>query len=198
MSSQVGKTKVNRLARTEDILEAASWCLSDIPPGDVSLLASVLRPYANDFTEDRPEVAAILKDLRYPRNRKSSWSLACAILAQDALDRDDTATFWASGIEVLKAMQQGKRGGHHNRNTHAPDALDSCIVEYLSDFPGIAPEQIFLSFIGMANSLHEVLVEHDQDSDELVCQLDQGSEKLTNVGREEFVRRVRRATGCMQ
>lgn len=184
------------MTKAEDILKAADWCLFNVPPDVVSEMALLLRPYANDFTEDRPEVAAILKDLRYPRNRKSSWSLACAIIVRDSWDSSDLSTFWAAGIEVLKAWQQGKRGGHHNRNTYSPDALDSCIAEYLADHPSATPEQIFLSFTGLANSLHAVIVEHECDSDELVCQLVEDSDTLTNVGRDEFKRRVRRATGC--
>lgn len=187
---------VKCLAKAADIVEAADWCLTNISSPDVQILASILRPLADNFAEDRPEIAEILKDLRYPRNRKSSWSLACAVLAKDAWYRSDTATFWAAGIEVLKAMQQGKRGTHHNRNAHIVDLLDNCIVEYLSDFPRATPAEIFLSFSELAGYSHEVIVEHDQGSEELVCQLDKNSEKLTNVGREEFSRRVRRATGC--
>lgn len=196
MGSTIKGPRVKRLGREADIIEAAEWCLATIPPNDVTMLATILRPLSDDFSEDRPEVAAILKDLRYPRNRKSSWSLACAILVKDAWHRSDPATFWAAGIEVLKAMQQGKRGTHHNRNAHIADLLDNCIAEYLSDFPRATPAEIFLSFSDIAGYSHEVLIEHDQSSDELVCQLDQDSEKLTNVGREEFSRRVRRATGC--
>lgn len=197
MDSTIKGARVKRLAREADIIEAAEWCLANIPPSDVQVLASILRPLTDNFAEDRAEVATILKDLRYPRNRKSSWSLACAVLALDAWYRSDTATFWAAGIEVLKAMQQGRRGTHHNRNIHIADQLDNCIVEYLSDFPRATPAEIFLSFSDIAGCCHEVIIEHEQDTDELVCQLDQDSENLTNVGREEFSRRVRRATGCV-
>lgn len=189
--------KTGRLTKAEDILEAAEWCLAGVPPSDVAFTASLLRQYANDFTEDRPEVADILKYLRYQNNRKSSWTLACAILARDAWDINDAATFWSSGIEVLKAMQQGIRGGHHNRKIYTPDALDTCIAEYLTDFPIAKSNHIFESFSEMANSFHDVIVELDQDRDELVCQLNPDNEKLTNVGRDEFSRRVKRATGCM-
>lgn len=196
MGSMIKGPRVKRLAHEADIIEAAEWCLANIPLSDVQVLASILRPLTDNFAEDRPEIAEILKDLRYPRNRKSSWSLACAVLARDAWYRSDTATFWAAGIEVLKAMQQGKRGTHHNRNAHIADLLDNCIAEYLSDFPRATSAEIFLSFSDIAGYSHEVIVEYDQDNEELVCQLAQDSEKLTNVGREEFSRRMRRATGC--
>lgn len=191
---------LHRLQTRDDVLAAAEWCLSGIPAEEVRVMGEVLRPLASRFSEDDPEVSAVLADMRYPRNRKSSWSLACAILVEDAWARDDVEAFWAAGIEVLKAWQQGKRGKHHNRNVRTQDALDVRIAAYRADFPVDTHTQAFYSMADIANApgaFDPLLIEYDYDKDELVCQLDPDDEALTNIGLDEFKRRFRHATGCM-
>ncbi len=185
-----------RLNSVPDLLEAIGWCLAGVPKADIADVASLLRPHLADFDVGNPSVAVVLADLRYPGNRKSAWSLACAILASDAHDTGDSATFWRAGFEVLQAFRQSRRGKHTNRKTVAPDALDTLIRDCLDDFPRMSASSLFDQLSRDAGSWHEVLVEFDADRDELVCQLDPASESLSNVGRKEFARRVRHATGC--
>ena len=105
------------LMQPADILAAIAWRLDGIPAGDVEVLALALRPLAPEFHEDRSEVAAILDDLHYPNDRRAAWSLACAVLADDAGQRRDWSMCWAAGFEVMKALLQGQRGSHGNRQT---------------------------------------------------------------------------------
>lgn len=104
--------------------------------------------------------------------------------------------FLVAGFEVVKASQQGKRGSHNNRRTCVRDSMDDSIKEILTGDPAASAGEIFQHFADIACSSDPVFVEYDDGKDELVCQLDPDDEKLTNVGREEFTRRVRRATGC--
>jgi len=178
------------LMQPEDIEAAIAWRLENIPAGDIETLALVLRPLAADFREDHPKVAAILRDLHYPNDRRDAWSMACAAIADDAGRRKNWSIFWAAGFEVLKALLQGQRGSHGNRQATSgtpEDKLDAELAAYLTDHPAIGPDALF----DVANSFSAV-VETDRDKDELVCQLDSVDEKLTNVGRNEFKKRVER------
>lgn len=186
-----------RLNSVADMLEAIGWCLAGIPKSDIADVASLLWPHLADFEAVNPSVALVLADLRYPGNRKSAWSMACAILASDAKETGDETTFWRAGFEVLQAYRQSKRGNHSNRKTVAQDALDALIRTYLKDFPHTSGVMLFDQFSRDAGPWHEVLIEFDTDREELVCQLDPASERLSNVGRKEFARRYRHATGCM-
>lgn len=176
-----------------DVRAAIDWRLSEVPAGDVDALTIVLRPLAGDFREDRAEVAAVVADLRYPGDRRSAWSLVCAVLALDAAGRHEPATFWAAGLEVVRSLQQGQRGRHFNRQAApAPDALDHQIAEFLADHPDASANTVFDCFAEVANGRHQILIEFDEGKDELVCLLGIDADALTNVGRDEFYRRVRR------
>ncbi|MFA7268720.1 MAG: hypothetical protein WC073_05200 [Sterolibacterium sp.] len=178
------------LLQPADIGSAIAWRLENMPAGDVEALVLVLRPLAADFREDNPKVAAILRDLHYPNDRRGAWSLACAVLADDGGRRKDWSMFWAAGFEVMKALQQGQRGSHGNRRaiSEAPaDELDAELAEYLADQPAIGADALFDVATGFS-----AVVEIDYNKDELVCQLDSDDEKLTNVGRAEFKKREER------
>lgn len=192
--SSTEKRSGRRLRQEADIRSAINWRLRGVPTGDMEVLAEALRPLAEDFREDRAELEAIIGDLRYPGDRRAGWSLACAILAYDADRRGDMLLFFKAGFEVAKAMDQSRRGHHHNRQRISPpDALDALIAEHLKNHPSISVGALFKHFSEMAGSVHEVLADFDPEAHELVCQLDLDDERLTNVGDAEFTRRVRRA-----
>ncbi|MCX7161494.1 MAG: hypothetical protein NT083_00340 [Rhodocyclales bacterium] len=182
------------LLSESDITAAVAWRLDGISPGEIAVLAARLRPLAGDFREARPKVARLLADMHRPGDRRGAWSLGCAVLAHDARDRGDVVLSLLAGFEVVKALQQGRRGSHANRQA-APafDALDALIAEHLGNHPRIDAEALFDHFATIGCAMHEVLVEFDQDQDALVCQLDPCDDKLRNVDRIEFGRRVHRA-----
>lgn len=182
------------LLTKSDVIAAVAWRLDGIPDAEVVTLAATLRPLADDFREARPKVARLLADMRRPGDRRGAWSLACAILARDAGRRGEVELSLLAGFEVVKALQQGRRGSHANRRAGtAPDALDELVAEHLGSNPGVDTDVLFNHFAAIGCALHEVLVEFDQDLDELVCQLIPGAEQLTNIDRAEFARRVHRA-----
>ena len=182
------------LLNKSDVTAAVAWRLDGIPSAEVATLATMLRPFAGDFREARPEVARLLADMRRPGDRRGAWSLACAILARDAGRRGDVELLLLAGFEVVKALQQGRRGSHANRRAGtAPDALDKLVAQHLGSNPGVDTDVLFNHFAASGCALHEVLVEFDQNLDELVCQLTPDAEQLTNIDRAEFARRVRRA-----
>jgi hypothetical protein len=181
-----------RLNQPADIEDALEWRLAGLSIAELEALTDALRPFADDFREDRPEVAALLADLHLPGDRRSEWSLACAVLAWDGLRRNDALAFGIAIAEVMAAMKQGMRGSHTNRKTHVADALDDLIDEHLGNQPGMTANSLFDYFSTMAGALHEVLVEFDADNDELVCLLDPAKEALTNIARDDFERRCRR------
>lgn len=179
---------------TQREIEAAiAWRLDGVPNADVQVIADLIRPMASDFREGRPEVAAMLLDLRRPNDRRSGWSMACAILAADAGGRSNWSLFWAAGFEVVSAFRHAKRGSHRNRRRAQPDALDALIAAHLADQPGITWRAMFDTFACIASTFDSMLVEYDEAQDELVCQLDTASESLTNVGRSSFAARFDRA-----
>lgn len=188
------RASAKHLLQEADVLAAVRWRLAGVPTEDVESLAEVLQPLARDFREDRPEVMVILSDLRYPGDRRGAWTLACAVLAQDAASRNDFRTFWAAGVEVVKAMQQGRRGTHGNRVAVIVDALDDLISAHLANTPHITANVLFDRFTGLAGMCHEVLADVDHDRDELVCQLDPENQQLSNITRADFARRVERAS----
>lgn len=172
-------------------MAAISWRLEGIPAVELDEIANLVLPFSDGFSASRPEVASLLDDLRRPGDRRSAWSLACAVLARDAERGGDGDLFWAAGIEVVKSLQQGRRGSHHNRKTTpADDALDELIAQYLTFFPGAnAMWEHFTSDAGIGDPI----VEYDFRKNELVCELGYpDSHALTNVGQDEFARRVRR------
>lgn len=182
------------LLTESDVVAAVAWRLDGIPDAEVVTLAATLRPLADDFREARPKVARLLADMRRPGDRRGAWSLACAILARDARRRGEVELSLLAGFEVVKALQQGRRGSHANRRAGtAPDALDELVAEHLGRNPDVDTDVLFNHFAAIGCALHEVLVEFDQDLDELVCQLTPGAEQLTNIDRAEFSRRVHRA-----
>lgn len=186
------RVTARRLLTEADVLEAIRWRLTSVPDGDVLALAEVLRPLADDFREDRKEVVSIIGDLRYRNDRRAGWSLACAILAHDAASSDDLSLFWAAGVEVIQAMNQGRRGTHHNRKIiHTPDALDELIAVHRKKYPNITASALFDHFAKTA-VLCNVIADYDADADTLVCQLNPRSEQLTDVTRNELARRFNR------
>lgn len=183
-----GSTVLSR----EDITAAIAWRLEGIQAVELDEIANLVLPFSEGFSASRPEVASLLDDMRRPGDRRSAWSLACAVLARDAERGGDGNLFWAAGIEVVKSLQQGRRGSHHNRQSApAPDALDALIAQYLGNHAGAGADGVFDHFKGVAGSHHEVLIEFDAEKDELVCELGPDG-ALTNVGRCEFARRARR------
>jgi hypothetical protein len=164
-----------------------SWRLEGIPIQELEAIADALRPFADDFREDRPEVAALLADLYRPGDRRSGWSFACAVLAWDALRRCDILTFGAAMTEVLAALRQARRGQHHNRAGRPQDALDSLIT--VESMPA---DRLFVEFASLAEPGHDVLRGFDEEGGVLICRLDQDAERLTPIGWSEFNRRVER------
>ena len=193
--------KLHRVVSDADIHEACLWRLADFP--DDVIEASTQRvgqliKIGIPLESSHPEVARAMVTLKRPGDRRNEWTALMAIAALYADSQGHARLFLLSGFEVLKASQQARRGSHTNRRRHVADAIDAAITEYLGDFPAATDTEIFDSFAGIACSSHPVIVDHDQDKGELVCQLDPNDEKLTNVGRDEFSKRVRRcATGCM-
>ena len=181
------------LLTADDIAAAVAWRTDGIGTDEIAALAATLRPYASDFRASRPDVAAILGDLRRPGDRRGPWSLACALLALDARRRGDVDSFWAAGLEVVKSMQQGRRGSHGNRITQPVDALDALITAEIRETPGLTASAMFDRCAARAGVFQEVLIEYVKARDELVCQLAPGAESFTDIGRAEFERRVRRA-----
>lgn len=184
-----------RLPTHADIIVAIAWRLDGIPVADVGALADVLRPFADDFRESRPEVAAVLADIHRAGDRRSARTLTAAVLASDAEQRGDVAGFLLAGFEVLESFRQSNRGKHHNRKViplHRDDALDRLIRFYLNIDPNIACVKLFDDFKAMAGGLHKVLADFDPGKDELVCQLNPKATMLTNITSGEFGRRMRR------
>lgn len=187
------------LLTADDIAAAVAWRTDGIGTDEIAALAATLRPYASDFRASRPDVAAILGDLRRPGDRRGPWSLACALLALDARRRGDVDGFWAAGLEVVKSMQQGRRGSHGNRIASQADALDALIAAEIRENRGLTASAMFDRCAARASVLQDVLIEYAKERNELVCQLSPEAESFTDIDRAEFERRVRRArhaTGC--
>ncbi|MBK8760423.1 MAG: hypothetical protein IPM03_08300 [Sulfuritalea sp.] len=182
-----------RLLSELDIEDALRWRFSGLSAAEIAAVADQLRPFAEDFRDARPEVAAVLAALRRPSDRRSPWSLACAVLADDAARQGDITGYWAAGIEVVSAFRQSRRGSHGN-HVQAPteDALDALIKDYLEVDPDYVAGTLFNDFAAMAGGHHRVLADFDEDGDELVCQLVHDDIRLANVGRDEFARRLQK------
>lgn len=180
-----------RVLSEPDIEDALRWRLGGIPEAMVWAAAERLLPFADDFREDLPEVAAMLAGLRRAGDRRSPWSLAVATLADAAARRGNVRDYWRFGIEAVLAHRQAKRGSHDN-HARGPidDVLDELISGYLKVDPEIAVDTLFTDFIAMAGGFHRTVADFDEDRDELVCQLTPDDIRLSNVDRTEFARRV--------
>lgn len=170
-----------------DIEAAVDWRLAGISATEIDAIARALDQFAADFREDRPEVAAALADLRRPGDRRDPWSLACAVLAADAMLRSDAEIFFAAGFEVVGALRQSRRGQHHNRAGRPLDALDTLIAA--ESMPSAC---MFAEFASLAEPDHDVLYGFDEDDSALICRLDPEDARLTRIGWDEFNRRVDR------
>lgn len=191
VAKQTASDSGRRLLSELDIEDALRWRFSGWSPTEIASIALRLRRFAEDFRDSRPEVAAEIANLRRPGDRRSPWSLACAVLADDAARQGDVTGYWAAGIEVVSAFRQSRRGSHGN-HVQAPteDALDALIKDYLKVDPDYVAGTLFNDFTAMASGFHQVLADVDEDGDELVCQLAPDDIRLTNVGRDEFARRL--------
>lgn len=175
------------LLTQSDIEAAVDWRLAGISATEIDAIARALDPFAADFREDRPEVAAVLADLRRPGDRRDPWSLACAVLAADAMLRGDAEIFFSAGFEVVGALRQSRRGQHHNRVGRPLDALDTLIAA-----ESMPAARMFAEFASLAEPDHDVLYGFDEDDSALICRLDPEDVRLTRIGWGEFNRRVER------
>ena len=182
------------LCTVDDIKAAIAWRLDRITANELAALFQVLRPFAADFRGDRPELAAILADSHQPYDERSSWSLACAVLAQNCDPKVDQFKFAVFGFEVVLALRQAHRGVRNKRlPTRTADSLDTLIVDTMNRHPDMKASDVFDCFKDLVwRSPHKVLADFDENKDVLVCQLDPGSEALTDVSRSEIAKRINR------
>lgn len=188
-SSSTARDSGRCLVQRRDIDEAIRWRLRGLDEDDVAAIARRLRPLAADFTDRRREVAAVLAGLRRMGDRRAPWSLACAILAEEAALSGDVDGFWSAGLEVLNAQRQSRRGRHNHRNVRPADNLDRLIAKHL---PVVSAATMFDLFAEWAGGMLVTLADYDTSQEELICQLDPDYETLTNIGRAEFARRLQR------
>lgn len=128
------------LLTADDIATAIAWRLEGIPAAEIEDIAAALRPLATDFREARPEVAAVLADLRRPGDRRDAWGLACAVLADDAHRRGDLSGFWSAGHVVAEAARQGRR------MPKARSPLTEPMRRFRQENPGCSPSEAFEVF----------------------------------------------------
>lgn len=194
-SRSTARAPGRRLTQRADVEAAIAWRLDGIDQSDVDSIARRLRPLVDNFTDSRPEVAAVLAGLRRPGDRRAPWSLACAILAEAAVLSGDVAGFWQAGVEVLQAYRQSHRGRHDHRRAlpvRENDSLDRLIAKHLRIEPAISSDKLFSDFVAMAGGVLVTLADFDTGRGELICQLDPDDEELTNISRKEFEQRMQR------
>lgn len=168
------------LIQPSDIEDALDWRLSGLAIGELEAIAEALRPMADDFREDRPEVATLLADLHRPGDRRSGWSLACAVLAWDGLRRHDMIAFGAALAEVLSAFRssQGAKGDRH--------PLTPVMRELKRNQPAMTADRAFAHFKGLAADDHEILADYSDERDALILH------DAAELSREAFCRQYRR------
>lgn len=128
------------LLTADDLRAAIAWRIDGIPATEIEAIAAALRPFADDFREARPEIAAVLADLRRPGDRRDAWGLACAVLADDAARRRDLSGFWSAGFVVAEAARQGRR----MPTDRSP--LTEPMRRFRQDHPGCSPSKAFEVF----------------------------------------------------
>ncbi len=142
----------------DDLRAAIAWRIEGMPAAEIEAIAAVLRPLADDFREARPEVAAVLADLRRPGDRRGAWSLACAILARDAEMRGDIYQFAAAVAVIAGSLDQRDRSiGDRSPLTPLMRDLKKCR-------PGMKSEQAFAYFAGLCSGSHEVIAGVSDDA----------------------------------
>lgn len=182
------------LLLADDVRAAIAWRLAGMPEAEVLALSDALRPLAGDFREDNPRVSALLADLHRPGDRRGPWTLACAVLSEDAMRRGDANLFWSAGIEVVQAMRQGRRGSHPKpRSSTVPDALDALLQDYLERGNPATVDAVLRHCESIASGLSPVVADVDSDRRIVVCTLTPRSKKLTDVSEHELSKRLRRA-----
>jgi len=127
-----GRSSSGRSVLTaDDITAAVAARLEGVPAADVLILAKQFRPLAGDFREDRPEVQELLNQMT--GGAKRAWSLACAVIADDARRRGNIAKSVLFGFAVVDALRQTERA-----KLHTEDALS----QWIRDKTAARPELI--------------------------------------------------------
>ena len=146
------------LLSVDDLRAAIAWRIEGIPATEIEAIAVALRPLAADFREARPEVAAVLADLRRPGDRRGAWSLACAILAQDAEMRGDMYQFAAAVAVLASSLDQ------RDRSIGDRSPLTPLMRDFKTSRPGMKSEQAFAYFAMLCSGSHEVIAGFSDDA----------------------------------
>ncbi|MCX7173427.1 MAG: hypothetical protein NT159_05815 [Proteobacteria bacterium] len=146
---------------------------------------------------DDPVVAGFLQevDQAFPEDRRSAWTLACAMVA--ASDRQNRgAAFWSAGMVVI--------GAHRKTRLHQPakrhcDALSSLIADFLGNHPEAAPLEIWKHFTDVVLMCSDVLADYNQAANILSYYPDADDpDHWEKIRYETFSRRVRRVRAELQ
>jgi hypothetical protein len=146
------------LLTADDLRAAIAWRIDGIPAIEIEAIATALRPLAADFRETRPEVAAVLADLRRPGDRRGAWSLACAVLARDAEMRCDLYQFAAAVAVLASSLDQ------RDRSIGDRSPLTPLMRDLKKSRPGLKSDQAFAYFAGLCSGSHEVIAGFSDDA----------------------------------
>ena len=150
------------LLAADDLRAAIAWRIEGIPATEIEAIAAALRPLAADFRETRPEVAAVLADLRRPGDRRGAWSLACAVLARDAEMRGDMYQFAAAVAVLASSIDQ------RDRSSGDRSPLTPLMRDFKENHPGLTSEQAFAHFAALGGAEHEVIAGFSGIDDALI------------------------------
>lgn len=184
------RTEPQRLATADEIAQAIIWRLKGLDRAKKADLIGRLGQLPKWLRADDPAVAAFLNEIEqaFPGDRRSSWTLACAMVAvTDRMNRG--YAFWTAGMVVLgahrKSLQRAGKG--------PCDALTDLVAEFLGNHPQAAPLEIWESFTVVALFHTDVLADYDEENNILSFYPD--TKDLNNwqdIDYETFARRVRR------
>jgi hypothetical protein len=130
---------MRRLVTRADIEAAIQWRFDGIPEDELTgmMIAGrqIFETHDGDITDSAPAVAALLEQLARPGDRRSPWSLLCALLYRVA----DGQTATSAGFEVAVAWQTSRRG----KTSRKCEALTEWMIEFASHNPDAKPADLW-------------------------------------------------------
>ncbi|MBK6743615.1 MAG: hypothetical protein IPG66_11815 [Hydrogenophilales bacterium] len=128
-----------RLITRIDIEAAIRWRFDGIPEDELaSMMISarqLFETHEGEITDSAPAVAALLEQLARSGDRRSPWSLLCALLWRVA----DGLTASSAGFEVAVAWQSSRR----SRSPRRREELTEWMIEFASHNPNATPADIW-------------------------------------------------------
>lgn len=181
-------TEPQSLATADEIGQAILWRVKGLDREKKADLLGRVKYLPRYIHTDNPAVANFLREieLTFPKDRRSSWTLLCSLVAIN--DRAGRGyAFWTAGMVVLGAQRKTEP------EKQACDALSSLIAAFLGNHPKAKPLEIWNNFADVVLMSSDVLTDYREYDNTLIYYPDPDDPAhCGEITYQTFSRRVRR------